>query len=613
MKKILYISGILLMVVSLSGQADAQSNKEEQSAHKQVIAPPAIMQKVPGPPVRIEKLQDEKKDTSLVIPKAVAPSLPSFKPVPAQKTTPRPPVEDPKTRLVAIDSVLMLNLINSDKKKELDSYVSQTIQQADTAKNKALVTASIADTLSRASIVRKDDTELQTKAVNLYQKALPSLTGAARLQTTNNYATILLKQDKAMQALEELQPLKTEYEQSSDTQGKTAYFYNLGRAYEKSSQPDLAKAAYQQAAFVDPSFSPASRAVSRLLPQVKQDTASLAQTADWLNAVTYSGDLAVAQKNIRTALDSPNLYTKDGFEKILLSFIFYLVEGKCSPERFESVWIPALPPLESMYSMAQGMVKEIKAVYSDDFPVVFRPGYGLRYLRSSAAAAQQTGQPDLPTHFVKAVADRFRAAGTPQKALQRYAMAWTIDTTNMEAAYGIVNVLFERSEQAAEGSDELLNRFIDELFELKGMAYKAPVGDDWENILRMHLVLGSIYSRKEIWGHPYDPRSAIFQLERAVQTHSRLIESGRSEAAGPIAGVKYALAKAYDKSGNPRKAGRMFLHAAESAIMEKDKSYARQIIDEVETQQDRFHLSTRDQKKIESLRARIAQPEKGPS
>jgi hypothetical protein len=41
---------------------------------------------------------------------------------------------------------------------------------------------------------------------------------------------------------------------------------------------------------------------------------------------------------------------------------------------------------------------------------------------------------------------------SPEKALQRYAMAWTIDTTNMEAAYGIVNLLFEWSEPAAESA-----------------------------------------------------------------------------------------------------------------------------------------------------------------
>lgn len=571
MKKILCLWCVFVMVISLTGKANAQNAAAEQRVEQQIIDPSATLRRVPMPPEGIETLP------------------------------------------VAIDSVLTRKLIQSGRKKDLDAYVAKAIQQAGTAEKKALVTAAVADTVSRISISRKDDTELQTQAIALYREALPSLTGAARLQTANNYATMLLKQNKATQALGVLRPLKTEYQHSSDTQGKTAYLYNLGRAYEKSGHSALARDAFQQAALVDPGFSPASRAVSRLLPEVAQDAASLGDTADWLNAVTDRGDLALAEKNIRIALVSPKLYTQGGFEKILLSFIRYLVEGECSPDRFESAWLPRLPPLESMRSVAQGMVTEVTAIYRHDFPVDFHPGNGLRYLRSIAAAARINGQPELPTRFAKIAADRFRAAGAPEMALQRYAMAWTIDTTNMKAAYGIVNVLFEMSEQTAGGSDGLLNRFIREVFELKGQAYKAPVGDDWENILRFHLVLGSIYSRKGKWGNPDDPMSAIFQLEHAVRVRSRLINSGRSVAAGPIAGVQYALANAYDKSGDPWKAGPMFLNAAESALAEKDKSYARQIIDEVETHKDRFHLGTRELQKIESLRVRTAQPETAPS
>ncbi len=76
------------------------------------------------------------------------------------------------------------------------------------------------------------------------------------------------------------------------------------------------------------------------------------------------------------------------------------------------------------------------------------------------------------------------------------------------------------------------------------------------------------------------------------------------QAAGPIAGVQYALADAYDKSGQTRNAGSMFLNAAQSALAEKDIGYALQIIDKLESSKDHFHLSTGNLHKIELLRKR---------
>ncbi len=564
MKKISSFCCLFVMLFSLFGKAGAQNSTTVLQTEQQAITPPSNLRVV-------SETQGDIKKAS-----------------------------------VPIDSVLTRKLIQDGKKQELEVYVTRAVQQADTMEKKALVNASVADTMSRISISRKDDTELRARAVSLYREALPSLTGPARLQTANNYSTMLLKQNKPGQALEVLQSLKEEYQRSSDNQGKTAYFYNLGRAYEKSGQTVMAKKAYQQAAIVDPDFSPASRAVTRLLSKVEPDAASLGETADWLNAVTDKGDLALAKKNIQMALNSPKLYTKNGFEKILLSLIRHLIEEKCSPARFASEWLAELPRLESMQPAAQGMVKEIKAVYNRVFPVDFHPGSGLRYMRFITAIAGRNGQPELPTRFAKTTGDGFRIAGAPGMALQRYAIAWTTDTTNMEAAYGIVNILFERSGQAAGEADELLNRFISEVFELKGQAYRAPVGDDWENILRFHLVLGSIYARKGIWGNPDNPMSAIFQLEHAVQVHSRLLRSGRSAAAGPIAGVQYALADAYDKSGQLRNAGSMFLNAAQSALFEKDKGYTLQIINRLESGKDHFHLSPGDLREIESLRKKTA-------
>jgi hypothetical protein len=102
-------------------------------------------------------------------------------------------------------------------------------------------------------------------------------------------------------------------------------------------------------------------------------------------------------------------------------------------------------------------------------------------------------------------------------ALSRYALAWSVNRGDVSAALYAADVLMEH------GSDEdphglLLNRFIEKLFTSKGEAYKS---EDWLNILRLHTVLGTIYSRQKQWGTAGDPRSARFQFEHALQAEQR--------------------------------------------------------------------------------------------
>jgi tetratricopeptide (TPR) repeat protein len=507
-----------------------------------------------------------------------------------------------------VDPQYTRTLIQSGDKERLSTHIDSTKLKAETVEKKALISIAYANELSRAAMTaQKDNAFLQEEAVALYKEALPNLTGVVRLQTANNYGTILLRQDKPQKALEVLQPLEQEYTQSNDTAGKTAYFYNLGRAYEKSAELTKAKKSYQQAALTDPGFSPASRAVNRLLPKVAKNDEVLAGTAEWLNAVIDKGDLAQAEKNLQSVLANEELYRLPGFEKILISLIRYLALVESDVDQFRERWEHRLPPLGTLQPTAQRVTLELKSLYHGDLEIEFKPESGLRYVNTIFHESRKSGMADLATRFVKMVGDRYRAARFPAWALQRYAIAWSLDTTNMEAAYGAVNVLFENVDLLPGATDQL-DRFIHEVFELKGQAYKAPVGEDWENILRFHLVLGSIYTKKEIWGNSYNARSAIFQLEHALHVHSRLAAAKRDEVAGPIAGVQFALGGSYEKTGDKREAGAMYLKAAESAVAEKDTPYAKEIIAKMETDIDRYDFDRAELERIEQVREQVTTP-----
>ncbi|MCK5228772.1 MAG: hypothetical protein KAR13_00805, partial [Desulfobulbaceae bacterium] len=102
---------------------------------------------------------------------------------------------------VMIDLEKTRKLILGGNEKQAASYIKSVAQSTDTAEQKAFVTATYANELSKVSRIKKDDIELQTKAVELYKKSLQSLKGDIKLQTANNFGTLLLRQNDPREAL----------------------------------------------------------------------------------------------------------------------------------------------------------------------------------------------------------------------------------------------------------------------------------------------------------------------------------------------------------------------------------------------------------------------------
>jgi hypothetical protein len=89
-----------------------------------------------------------------------------------------------------------------------------------------------------------------------------------------------------------------------------------------------------------------------------------------------------------------------------------------------------------------------------------------------------------------------------------------------------------------------MEKLIDGVFVSKGAAYAAG---DWQNILRMHLLLATIYEEQGVWGSEGDPRSAIFQLSHALRAEQHLRELDPSHTPSP--GLHRRLGDAYAALG----------------------------------------------------------------
>ncbi|MBC2710210.1 MAG: hypothetical protein HGJ94_04165 [Desulfosarcina sp.] len=495
-------------------------------------------------------------------------------------------------------------LIKAGHTHEATAYFEKAIYAADTLELKTQTTVTWANALSRASRVRNDDPELQVKAAELYHSALPRVTGDLKRLTFNNYGSLLLRQDNPMEALAVLRAVEEDYARESEPVERSRYLYNLARAFEKNDELAAAKDRYQKSAVADPKFTPASRAVSRVLLKLIARPDLVKETAQWLDTVVDHGDLSLTQETIRSVLTRSDWVSQPGFEKVLISLMRYLTVTRVGPQEFKKQWQKNLTVTGEAHQDTRLVAREMVAAYYEDFPIAFEPERGHSRFVASLRAAGQPDAERVVSAFMKIIGDGYLAIEQEDQALQRYALAWTLDTTNMEAALYAADVLLKRREKIDQSND-LLNQFIFFLFEGKGRAY---LGKDWENILRFHMVLGTIYVQRGEWGFSGNPQSAIFQLEHAIEAHKRLF-SQVQEDAGPIAGVKAELAYSYEEAGHYRSAGATYVDAAETAMVEGDHELTRTVVEKISRATGRLDLSEQDDRRVEHIRKLLKAPQ----
>jgi hypothetical protein len=114
----------------------------------------------------------------------------------------------------------------------------------------------------------------------------------------------------------------------------------------------------------------------------------------------------------------------------------------------------------------------------------------------------------------------------------------------MEAGLYIANVLYHDMDKGGRklDSDHIwLNKFIDQLFIAKNREYRRSLGQDWDRILKCHIILASIFEKQGRWGSLSDPRSAVFQWNYAQKALLKVSPKTRRRF-GPVVkrGVKRA-------------------------------------------------------------------------
>jgi len=147
------------------------------------------------------------------------------------------------------------------------------------------------------------------------------------------------------------------------------------------------------------------------------------------------------------------------------------------------------------------------------------------------------------SNFTTRVADWFSfTAGTTenrelrqqyaQQALARYSWAWALDRENSEACRGMA-WSFQAHSDDIDPRGVLLDDYVVRVFTSKNEIYASGPNrvEDWENLLQMHSLVGSLFEQKKVWGSATEPRSALFQWTLAAKAEDRIQQTKRGYSA----------------------------------------------------------------------------------
>ncbi len=480
-----------------------------------------------------------------------------------------------------------------------DQQYQRALQLANTPELRARTLIDWADSYNQAARHRPETQEFLARSARLYESTLTELDGNLRVVGYNNYASVLLRQDKpdlALQALRQIEGGMT----GADDVARSRYLYNVGRALELSDRTELAIASYRQAVDADARYKPAARAVSRLILSQPPQSMVVAETAAWFDGLTERGEAKLAAQGLQRSMAKADWIGASTYDPIMFSLLRHLTAARVDPAAFRRDWRRPLARVGGQgTARVRDIAYQIDIAYEAELPIEF--------------VSRDQGQPpifgDLQSEgdrapvssFVKMVGDTYYERKDIRKALQRYAAAWSLDTNNLDTGLAAANLLLDWGPEI-DPDERLLNEFIYALFEAKGNAY---MGRDWEAILRSHTVLGNIFERQEIWGSRRNPRSALFQWEHALRAHETLQQDSPDRVPYvPVLRAKVALA--LDYVGEAANAWVAYVDAAEDALNLKNARLAQRYFDSAIRLSPRATPTPSQQRKFDEVRRALA-------
>jgi tetratricopeptide (TPR) repeat protein len=375
----------------------------------------------------------------------------------------------------------------------------------------------------------------------------------------NYLGEVLLKQGKASEAVQAFQTMDLS---TVDASKRHILQYNLGRALEVSGDDRAAYDKYSAIVLSQPAFTLAAERSFDILQ--KATPPRVAEVVRLSSALLKSGEIETASSRLKGFLKSWG--GQPDAAAMLVPLVRYYTIQAYSPRAFGQVEGPFLAELQRTAPALARPVAEIRRVYEGPLTPVFSSGQA----RSSFPSWTDTADKrDAFAALLTAVGNQFNREKGPQEALARLSAAWMIEPSRTDGAVELAATLRANRNLRFGPNSQLFDQLIDGLFETKGQAY---AGNDWPNILRLHVVLANIFEEDRNWGSSTNSRSAIFQWEHAIEAERRV--RAADAAFSPSPGLHMHLASCYRAVGRSADALTEYVNAGEAFMRDGDKSGA---------------------------------------
>lgn len=398
--------------------------------------------------------------------------------------------------------------------------------------------------LDQARVLASEPAQ-RVEVERLYNVAIQEASGRLKVDASNSYGVYLLQQGDAAKAASVLSTVRGDLEASGELEpeARSRFLYNYGVALEKSGQAEEASAAYLKSFELDPGFMPACDAVFRTSGSDLQGRVRVVER------LLEEGSLDSARDYLKTSFESG---TPESYPELVVLWARYLTAAKIGPGQdirktvgISTDWVDG---------PAGARIGLIEKSYAGELPLVLDPEQGFLY---SSFWRDGKGSVEVFSNLLRMLGEGFLRAGQYQQALHSYALAWS-SAANADAAVDLASLLLAQREKV-DPQGQVLDQLVSVLFEGKGGAYQ---GNDWPNVLRFHTILGTIFERQGKWGSSGEPKSAIFQWERALRALERLPAQERTLAPG----LHAHLGTAYEAVGRKEDALAQFLLAGEQYV-----------------------------------------------
>jgi tetratricopeptide (TPR) repeat protein len=347
-----------------------------------------------------------------------------------------------------------------------------------------------------------------SEAIQKYEEAIQIGSPGQRVLAQNNLAILFMRQHENERALEVFRNADFS---SVPRSHQSLYYYNYGRALELSRELQAAYRRYLRALELQPGFDLAIDGAFRSLHKSKP--ARMKEASDLANRLLSQGETELVGSQIRKSLDV--WAAEPEVQRLLAALLRYYVAASVDPPQFEKTEWKRLARLAEASPVLRRAVEEVRLVYVGDLAPIFNPVAATEQFR---AWTREEWQYEALSQLLQKVGDFYDRREQPEKALARYSAAWMVDRDNTEAALYAAAVL--RDHRATLDLDrQLLRQLVGLLFDQKSESY---LRGEWLDILRFHVVLGTIFEGEKEWGSRQEPYSAIFQWEHALEADQRL-------------------------------------------------------------------------------------------